>query len=174
MNVFDNIKATRHVVAESTRLKATHVGHIYDLKAIGDTDNGSIVARGDYLAKKNSTADRQLFAAKAYTAGAKPYLVLTTPIGYNSDRKFYQEECWFYNATGEIMRAYELYDDDEYTISSEGFTGSPAVGKYVSIVSGLYKVEASAPSSGFVGQIVDEIKYTNGTSYLIHVVSTGE
>ena len=31
MNVFDNIQGTAHVVAESSRLKATTAGHIYDL-----------------------------------------------------------------------------------------------------------------------------------------------
>ena len=57
MNVFDNIQGTAHVVAESSRLKATTAGHIYDLKMIEDTDNGSIVAVGAHV-------EGQVFKAK--------------------------------------------------------------------------------------------------------------
>ena len=58
-NVFDLVKGTDHVVAESSRLKATGVGHIYDLEMIADTDNGTIVALGAHV-------EGQVYQAKAY------------------------------------------------------------------------------------------------------------
>ena len=100
-NVFDNIVGTEHVVAESSLIKATISGHIYSLKAIANTDNGSIVSRGDWI-------ESQVFKAAPYAAGKQPLLVLTPPLGYNSVRKEYLDEKYFYNATGERMRAYEL------------------------------------------------------------------
>ena len=158
MNVFDNIQGTPHVVAESSRLKATTTGHIYDLEMIEDTDNGSIVAVGAHV-------EGQVFKAKAFANGDKPYLVLTPPLAYNG-KKAWSDEKYFYNAKGEIARAYELYKDDIFTVSADAFTGSPEVGKYVDAT---YTVKESAPATGFVGEIIDEVTYTNSTSYRILV-----
>ena len=161
MNVFDNIQGTAHVVAESSRLKATTAGHIYDLEMIEDTDNGSIVAIGAL-----SDLGVQVFKAKAYAAGEKPYLVLTPPLAYNG-KKAWSDEKYFYNAKGEVARAYELHLGDIYTVSADAFTGSPAVGKYVD---STYTVaEATTNIHGFVGEIIEEVTYTNSTSYRILV-----
>ena len=158
-NYFDNIAdVTPHVVAESSRLKATTAGHIYDLEMIEDTDNGTIVAVGAHV-------EGQVFKAKAFANGDKPYLVLTPPLAYNG-KKAWSDEKYFYNAKGEVARAYELHVDDIYTISADAFTGSPAVGKYVDAT---YAVVDSAPATGFVGEIIEEVTYTNSTSYRILV-----
>ena len=159
MNVFDNIQGTAHVVAESSRLKATTAGHIYDLEMIENTDNGTIVAVGAHV-------EGQVFKAKAFANGDKPYLVLTPPLAYNG-KKAWSDEKYFYNAKGEIARAYELYKDDIFTVSADAFTGSPAVGKYVD---STYTVaEATTNIHGFVGEIIEEVTYTNSTSYRILV-----
>jgi hypothetical protein len=160
MNVFDNIQGNAHVVAESSRLKATTAGHIYDLEMITDTDNGSIVAVGAL-----SDLGVQVFKAKAYAAGEKPYLVLTPPLAYNG-KKVWSDEKYFYNAKGEVARAYELHVDDIFTISADAFTGAPAVGKFVDAT---YAVADAAAESGFVGEIIEEVIYTNSTSYRIIV-----
>lgn len=172
-NVFDNIQAQKHVVCESSLLKATIAGHIYSLKMIGDTDNGSIVARGEW---DSSSPDGQVFLAKEYAEGNAPLLVLSPPIGHNSDRKHYTDEAYFYNATGEIARAYELCEGDIFTVSEDAITKLGAevvVGNYVSVDGGLYKEADSKPAAGFAGQIIDKVNYTNSVSYRILVVSTG-
>lgn len=158
MNVFDNIQGATHVVAESSRLKATVSGHIYDLKMTEDMDNGTIVAVGKFV-------EEQVFEAKAYVAGDAPYLLLTPPLAYNG-RKAWSDEKYFYNAQGEIARAYELHKGDIYTISKDAFSGEPAVGKYVNAA---YAVTEEAPAAGFVGEIIEEVPYTNSTSYRILV-----
>ena len=159
MNVFDNIQGVAHVVAESSRLKATTTGHIYDLEMIEDTDNGAIVGVGAHV-------EGQVFKAKTYAAGDTPYLVLTPPLAYNG-KKAWSDEKYFYNAKGEIARAYELHKDDIFTVSADAFTGSPAVGKYVD---STYTVaEATTNIHGFVGEIIEEVTYTNSTSYRILV-----
>ena len=160
MNVFDNIQGTAHVVAESSRLKATIAGHIYDLEMITDTDNGTIVAIGAL-----SDLGVQVFKAKEYAAGEKPYLVLTPPLAYNG-KKGWSDEKYFYNAKGEVARAYELCVDDIYTLSADAFTGAPAVGKFVDAT---YTVADAAGESGFVGEIIEEVIYTNSVSYRIIV-----
>ena len=158
-NYFDNIKnVPEHAVAESSRLTATGVGHIYDLEMIEDTDNGSIVAVGEHV-------EGQVFKAKAYAAGDKPYLVLTTPLAYNG-RRGQSDEKYFYNAKGDIARAYELYVGDIYTLSEDGFTGTPAVGKFVDATHTV----AESAGANYAGEIIEEVQYTNSVSYRVRVI----
>ena len=161
-NVYDLLKGDAHVVAESSKLKATIVGHIADLKVAKNTDNGTIVSVGEHV-------EGQVFAAKDYVAGDKPYLILTPPFAYNG-KKSWSDEKYFYNAKDEIARAYELHVDDIFTISADAFDGEPAVGKYVDA---KYTVAEAAGESGFVGLITEEVNYTNSVSYRIRVVSIG-
>ena len=162
-NVFDNIVGVKHAVCESSLLKATGCGHIYSLKCHKNLDNGSIVAVGDW-------ADAQVFNSKDYVAGEHPVLILTPPIGYNSDRRSYQDECYFYNAQGEVARGYELHDGDIFTVSEDMFAGDPAVGKFID---GTYTVAEAAGDAGFVGEIVEKVNYTNSVSYRVYVRSIG-
>ena len=166
MNAYDNISVNKHVVAESSLLKATEVGHILSMKCAKDLNNGSIVTRGNFV-------EEQVFETADYAAGKKPYLVLTTPIGYNSDRKYYQDEQWFYNAQGEIARCYELHVDDVFTVSENAISGSPEVGKYVEVDGALYKAVAAAPQTGIVMRVIEQVNHTNGKAYRIHVESLG-
>lgn len=161
-NVFDLVKGNAHVVAESSRLKATTVGHIYDLKMAKDTDNGMIVSVGEHV-------EGQVFMAKDYVAGEKPYFILTSPLAYNGKR-LWSDEKYFYNAKDEIARAYELHVDDIFTISEDAFDGVPAVGKYVDA---KYTVADAAGESGFVGLITEEVNYTNSVSYRVRVIAIG-
>ena len=162
-NVFDNIVGTKHAVCESSLLKATGCGHIFSLKCHENLDNGSIVSVGDWV-------EAQVFNSKAYAEGEHPVLILTTPIGYNSDRRSYQDECYFYNAKNEIARGYELYEGDIFTVSEDMFSGDPAVGKFINAT---YTVADVAGSSGFVGEIVEKVNYTNSVSYRVCVRSIG-
>ena len=159
-NVFDLVKGDVHTVAESSRLKATVAGHIYDLEMIENTDNGTIVALGAHV-------EGQVYKAKAYAEGDKPYLVLTPPLAYNG-KKSWSDEKYFYNAKGEIARAYELNVDDIFTVSEDAFTGTPAVGKFVNAA---YAVADAASEAGFAGEIIEEVNYTNSVSYRIRVVA---
>ena len=58
-----------------------------------------------------------------------------------------------------------------FTLSADAFTGSPAVGKYVDAT---YTVKDSAPATGFVGEIIEEVTYTNGTGHRILVRETNK
>lgn len=162
-NVFDNIVGAKHAVCESSLLKATGCGHIYSLKCHEDLDNGSIVSVGDWV-------EAQVFSSKEYVAGSRPILVLTPPMGYNSDRKEYQDECYFYNAKDEIARGYELNEGDIFTISEDAFEGAPEVGKFVDAA---YVVADAAGDAGFVGEIVEKVVYTYSVSYRVCVRSIG-
>lgn len=159
-NVYDLATGAVHAVCESSKLKATISGHIYDLKCHKDVDNGTIVGVGTHV-------EGQVFNSKTYAEGDIACLVLTVPFAYNGNT-YKSEEKFFYNAAGEIARAYELHVGDIYTISAAGLTGTPAVGSYIDATN---KVSESAGSAGFVGQIIEEVAYSNGAAYRILVKS---
>ena len=158
MNVYDNIQGAVHAVCESSRLKATTAGHIYDLQCHKALDNGTIVGVGEHV-------EGQVFAAKDYAAGDIACLILTPPFAYNG-KKYQSEEKFFYNEKDEIARAYELHVGDIYTISAAGLTGTPAVGAYIDATN---KASQTAGSTGFVGHIIEEVAYSNGNAYRILV-----
>ena len=162
-NVYDLVVGTPHVVAESSMLHATEAGHIASLKCHEALDNGSIVCMGDFV-------EEQVFASKAYVAGERPYLVLTPPMGYNSDRRTYQDEQYFYNEKDEVARAYQLEVHDIFTVSEVAFVDAPAVGQFVDAD---YAVTDSAPAAGFYGEVIEVVNYTNYKSYRIIVRSLG-
>lgn len=147
---FDN----KHAVAESTNLKATIVGNIWNIKATDDIDNGCIVKRGDYVApeyyaeaaateftgKIIEKAANGNFRVEVTAVGELEGLVLSVPLIYEEYTTRMQEESNFYNAKGDLLRVYQLYVGDVFTLSAEGFDGTPEVGKTVSVVSKKVKV----------------------------------
>lgn len=162
-----------HGVAESTMLKATKVGHHYNLEAEVDIDNGSVAKIGEY---KRPDVWEAVIPAKE----DKIVLILTAPKIYEEYEKKMQEEQYFYNAAGEIMRAYEIQDTDRFSLSEEAFSddANAEVGKYVVVDETGYKLttaddnpNADGAVNAFVGKIIDVNK--NGT-YLINVLRNRE
>ena len=139
--------STKHAVAGSTRIKATLCGHIYNVRATDDIDNGCIIKRGDYVAPEyyNEAAASNTFAGKIIdqaangnwyvevTASDEDLLVLTVPVIYYDYNSRMAHESNFYNAAGDLMRCYELVPGDVFELSAEGFSGTPAKGKTVSV-----------------------------------------
>lgn len=156
-NVYDLATGNVHAVCESSRLKATTAGHIYDLKCHKALDNGTIVGVGAHV-------EGQVFNSKDYAAGDVACLILTVPFSYNG-KKYQSEEKFFYNEANEIARAYELHVGDIYTISAAGLTGTPAVGAHIDATN---KVGETA-GTGFDGEIIEEVAYSNGKAYRILV-----
>lgn len=138
--------AEKHAVAGSSKLKATQCGHIYNILIEEDLDNGSIVAKGDYVKPetykaKESTGFKGKILDKAangnwYVEVEEPgdaLLVLQVPVLYEEYTTALKHESNFYNATGDIVRAYELYTGDVFELSEEGFSGSAAKDSTVTV-----------------------------------------
>lgn len=140
------INFTKHAVAGSSKLKATIAGHIYNILIEEDLDNGSIVAKGDYVSPevykaKDSTGFAGVILEKAangnwYVEVTEPgdaLLVLQVPMIYEEYTTAMQHESNFYNENGDIVRSYELYVGDIFELSAEGFEGTPVKGAAVSV-----------------------------------------
>lgn len=138
--------AEKHAVVGSSKLKATIAGHIFNIQIEEDLDNGSLVAKGDYVKPevykaKDSTGFEGVIVDKAangnwYVEVTNPgdaLLLIQVPMIYEEFTTAMKHESNFYNETGDIVRAYELYTGDIFELSAEGFTGTPEKGKTVSV-----------------------------------------
>ena len=150
---------TKHAVAESTKLKATQIGNIWNIEAKDAIDNGRIVKKGKYLRPEVYQEDTATtFAGKiiekaangAYRVevtaiGDGEGLVLSVPLIYEEYTTKMQEESNFYNAKGDILRVYELYVGDVFTVSAEAFTTdkTPAVNDTVAVSAKKLKATAA-------------------------------
>ena len=128
----------KHGVAGSSKLKATTAGHIYNILIEEDLDNGSIVAMGDYVEPEvykaaestgfegviEDIAANGNFYVRVVNPG-NALLVINVPLIYENYTTVLTDEANFFNAAGDIVRAYELVKGDIFEASAECFTGSP-------------------------------------------------
>ena len=138
---------TKHAVAGSSKLKATVAGHIFNIKVAENTDNGTIVSKGEYV-------EPEVYAAAAapntfeglvveqaangnwyveVVVPADAILLLNVPLIYEEGTSQMQNESNFFNAANDIVRGYELYKHDIFELSAEGFDGTVEKGDTVKV-----------------------------------------
>lgn len=147
-----------HCVAESSNLKATIVGNMYDLIVRDDSekaiaiDNGMAVVVGDFTGDGLQTR-----YAKVAADTDKIALVLSVPTVKDGYSKTSEQPYNFYNKAGAVVRAYEVVEEDIFGVSKNFVEGDVAVGAYVVWDSAAmkYKVSASNPAAtnGFVAKV---------------------
>ena len=163
----------KHVIAESTNLAATHnAKHIFSVKASEDIDNGKLVNLTDMKYLKN-----EVYSMVEPTTTCRVGLILSVPIAYDSTPYKATLDSNFYNGKDENMRVYDLLEGDRFTVSANGVAGGDAVKIGAYVVADGYDItaQASAPGEtvGFVGEIIETIKRTNGIFYKILVRKNG-
>lgn len=143
MSIFYEIK--RHATANPSNILAAEGGaHMYSVLLDTDTDNGNLVAIGDWLSL-------DLFAEAAVTEftgkivkkmGNGNYLVLVenpgnatfvyqVPVGAEDYNNTFKKESNLYNKAGDRVRTYGLVKHDRFEVSAAGFNGTPEVGKAI-------------------------------------------
>lgn len=142
-----------HAVCETTNLRAVHYAErIWDAVANVDIDNGTLgyldglsVEGGVIYNFKTGTSE-----GKAVVLAHNPEWTEDTSCRLNQrkDKFFIPKETPF--------RAYTLKEGDEFSLSIEGFSGTPEVDKYVSINADGKLEVADAPVDGavMVGKIM--------------------
>lgn len=149
------IKFVKHTVAESTGLRATQSGPIQSVKMKANCDNGAIIGLGKYLAPEyyEETTPSATFAGeiieKAPNGGFRvrvtqcedgDLLALSVPLIYEEGVTKMQHESNFFNAKDDLVRSYQLFKNDVFTLSAEGFIGTPEIGKAVAVEGKKLKV----------------------------------
>ena len=161
-----------HIVAESTNILSTNFGggHIYNIAVTENMDNGLIVARDVY---DSNEYEDEVWTMKAYAAGDEPLLLLNPPVVPFTALKTYADEDRFYNAAGDIVRAYTLRIGDRFALSEAAFDQTPAEKQYVTFNAGTkqYVVSASSTKGQFCAQVLTKMVRSNMIMYKLQVVS---
>lgn len=158
----DSKNVTKHGLFESSLLKSTDIGRIWDAlvqDADGkniDVDNGVAICIGDFTGNG-------LEEVKATIAGVKDKIaVVGAPVIIKDAFTKAQAAAYnFYIPAGTLAKTYEVTKDDIYGVASYQFTEASAAnvkeGNYVVVDgNGSYVAMATAPSVdsyGFIGKI---------------------
>lgn len=151
-----SIAATHARALPSNVVSQRYGNHMPSVKIDTDTDNGNLIAVGDWVAWDYfAEATVTSFAGKIIAQDKNgDWVVLVTNPGdavfvyqkpltpYESPEQLLSEKT-MYNKAGDIVRTYVLTKFDRITVSTEGFTGNdPAVGATISGVTNKKMVVA--------------------------------
>ena len=141
-----------HTVCETSNLRAVHYAErIWDAVSDVDIDNGTL----GYLEDKEDGG--VIYDFKAGTKMGAPVVLVHMPEWTeDTSRMTNQRKDKFTNVAKRPFRAFTLAEGDEFALSTEGFVGTPEIGKYVSIDTNGKLVVADAPVDGaaMVGKIM--------------------
>lgn len=150
------------------KLSAGHAGNLESVKHTADMENGMIVHIGGL-----STGEREIKDVVVPTAGSitsDPILLIATP-----ELTYYAGETLvnFVNPAGQPALAYHLNVGDIVTITDSVLDGTTVVGQYVAPQAGSlkFKTSATAPSTRFVGKIIEKTTLYGQPATAIQVVA---
>ena len=166
MAVYTNMEAVasgKHGMFESSRIKATNCGHLYDVVFEENVDNGVLVKVGDFTGNGLQEREGSIATAKDKVAvTGSPALIkdaFTT-----SQAQPYN----YYNKAGIDVKCYELVEEDIFAVADYQFTDDSKskvkVGAYVTIDGNGAYVAAESEGS---------LKTTNGFVGKIHSIAAG-
>ena len=138
-----------HICFPSKLLAGNGGAHIYNIVLSEDTDNGTIVSKGDYVsfdqykagtapAKYEAVITEQAADGNWYVEVVEPADAILidevedNPYG-NYDSRF-TDPANFFNEKGKVVRGYSLVKGDVYELSEDAFTGKPVAGKKVTVL----------------------------------------
>ena len=150
---FERYAYTKNAVLEKSSMLSTNYGrHIMNVVSDVDLENGCVVALGDFV-------EDEVWKAAAPTTDKAVLIIACEPKIYEEYTKRMQEESQFYVKAGEIAEADDMDRLDRITLSAEAFDADavPAVGQYVGVKAGSYKLTTLGTSEptgvAFVGYI---------------------
>ena len=145
--------ANIHAVAETTNVKAVHYAErIWDAVSTEDVDNGTF----GYLDGVKTEGGVIYNFVKGTKEGAPVVMAHNPEWTEDTSRMTNQRKDKFFVPAGVAFRAFTLTEGDEVSLSPEGFSGKPEVGKYVSIDGDGKLAVADAPveDAVMVGKIM--------------------
>ena len=153
---------TSHCVAFPSKLVAQEGGeHIYNIELTSNTDNGNLVAKGDFIdldlykeaavttfaGKIQKQAANGNWYVEVVTPGDALFVYMQAFIAEDWTNTF-KKESNFYNAKGDTVRGYALHVGDVFEVSELGFTGTPVAGATVSCENKKLKVASEEEEGG--------------------------
>ena len=140
--------AYAHCIADASNMSGSVLSSkLVNVKLSADVDNGNIVAIGALAA-----GESEAFAASkpaANTPISKLALIKSPELMADERLKNLGD---FYNKAGSIVRGYLFESGDEFRLTAEGLSGTPAVGNAVE-ADASYKLKAVSSATGGSTQI---------------------
>lgn len=154
-----DVRYTTHARAwVANMLASKYAAHIINVTLEEDTDNGKFVSIGDHIKMDNykvkqyegtgfkaeieeMTSD-DLWYVRIYNPGDS-FMIYSTPIIEDESNYEIQKEEHFYNAEGDVVRAYQVSAYDRIALSEECFDGTPEEGKSVTIDAATGKLKVA-------------------------------
>lgn len=133
------------------KVKSVYNSHIFSVRATQLLENGHFVKLGDLEAKNIEVHGMAVPKAKD-----KLVLIANPAIIYdNTSRMGADQERYYFMETGEVVRAYEIVENDVISVSKLGIDGTAVVGEYLVAGAGTKLVPSSSPAtSGFCAKVV--------------------
>lgn len=135
-----------HAWGAPAKVKSAIAGHIYNVQISEPYDNTNFLSRDEWLSldlysDKAATSFEGIVREKAangnyYVEVVDPgdaLFVYNVPIIEEDWTNSFKKESNFYNAAGDVVRAYELAVGDVLEISEAGFVAAPTVGATVTL-----------------------------------------
>lgn len=153
-----------YCVCRTDKLAGTHDdAALVNLKLHANVENGNVVVIG-----ARADGEREAYNSVTPTADAKLgqiALVCEPEVMYDERKKNLNE---FINEAGSITRGYVLHNGDEFSITAEGFDGTPKKGSVVELQAGL-KLSAVDSATGGSTTSIGEITDVEGDYFVIRV-----
>lgn len=141
------------------------VKYFDDTDAPAAIENGSIVKLGTLLDGEREV--RKATNPSASDAIKDLVLIANPEVIY--DETVYHPLSDYTNEAGKVIRGYRFHANDGFSLTAEGFDGTPAKGKYA-VVGTSNKLKVSDTATGTViGLIDDVVVYRNETYYYVQV-----
>lgn len=133
-------------------VKSVYTGKNFSVRLPKEVENGHVIKLGDIEAN-----NRDVHAGVAPIAEDKVVLIAEVPIVYDNNTLGSGQEKYFYMEKDEVVRAYELQENDIFSVTKEGIEGDAVVGEYLVSGAGTKLVpSATVPAKGFAAKVVRE------------------
>lgn len=142
----------KHTIARTDKMHGTYnVGDLVNIKIFEDLDNGSVVKIGGLADGEREAYEGETPSASDALTGLA--IIIAPEVMYDDRLKDLAD---FYNASESIVRGYRFHNGDEFSLTAEGFSGTPKVGNVVEVAASYKLNTAAAATSGAtqVGTII--------------------
>lgn len=158
--MYVDITKGTHVKSFPTKIASMmgQYGHVYNVVLQANTDNGMLVARGDYVSFdqyedgtvtanavegviRELGADGNWIVEFTKLPATEVLYIYNSPVSEYPEKEF-QDEALMYNKAGEVAQGATVILGDLASYSDLAFTGTPAVGAALKYAAGKWVVQS--------------------------------
>lgn len=160
----------KHAIVRTDNLSGTTDGSKLISAVFYNEDNTAAIDNGNVVSITDTLINRETYkvvAPSATDTRATIGLVASVEVIYDQQRTHGLED--FENEAGAKIRVYALEAGDEFSVTKEALSGTPAANKYVKLTADSTKLTVADASTDAIGVIVGVEVVDADTYYVIKV-----